>query len=149
VDPDFAEEDLILAYCRLLASRPELARAMGAAARAYVAREHTLEGAAAGYARFLARRYGWGELPPAREPLWRVETSGERPRTGGAASAEQGRPVSLAQSRAEQQPESEPTVADAPPFALGSVAAAAAELGTTEEDRFVLEAAARAARDLL
>jgi glycosyltransferase involved in cell wall biosynthesis len=150
VDPDFAEGDLILGYCRLLASRPDLALAMGAAARAYVAREHTLEGAAAGYARFLARLYGWSELPPARGPLWSLETSDERPRTGAhGPSEERGLSASLARSDVEQTPEGEPPAADAPPFALGPVAAAAAELGTTEEDRFVLEAAARAARDLL
>ncbi|MEP7190219.1 MAG: glycosyltransferase, partial [Roseiflexaceae bacterium] len=59
VDLDASEGDLILEYCHLLASRPELAAAMGARARAYVARDHTLDGAAASYMRFLAARYGW------------------------------------------------------------------------------------------
>jgi glycosyltransferase involved in cell wall biosynthesis len=114
VDPDYAEGDLILAYCRLLAARPELAAAMGRAARAYVAREHTLEAAAAGYASFLARLYGWGEVRPVREPLWDVERS------------------TLNVQTLNVQP----------------IAAAAAELGTTEDDRFVLEPAARAIQEL-
>src|SRR5262249_60463792 len=59
VDLDASEGDLIMAYCRLLAARPDLAAALGDNARAYVAREHTLDGAAAAYIPFLAARYGW------------------------------------------------------------------------------------------
>src|SRR6185503_2426072 len=54
IDPDASEGDLLLAYCRLLLDRPDLAAMLGANARAFVAREHTLEGAAAGYMHFLA-----------------------------------------------------------------------------------------------
>ncbi|NWF81970.1 MAG: glycosyltransferase [Chloroflexi bacterium] len=71
VDPGPAEGDQILAYCRLLLGRPDLAAALGAQARAYVAGEHRLEQAAAGYARFLARLYGWPAVRRWRErPLW-------------------------------------------------------------------------------
>ena len=79
VDLDASEGDLILEYCRLLVARPDLAAAMGAQARAYVAREHTLDGAALGYMRFLSMRYGWGDTPPLRAgPLWGAETERDR-----------------------------------------------------------------------
>ena len=46
-----------------------LAAQIGSAASAHVAREHTLEGAAQGYMRFLAERYGWRpDLAESREP---------------------------------------------------------------------------------
>lgn len=80
VDIDGSEGDLMLAYCRLLMTRPALAAAMGAAARAFVAREHTLAGAALGYARFLARLYGWPVLRRIHEqPLWDITTPTESP----------------------------------------------------------------------
>jgi glycosyltransferase involved in cell wall biosynthesis len=132
VDPDASEGDLILAYCRLLATRPELATAMGNAARAYVAREHTLEGAAAGYMRFLAGRYGWGELPKVREPVWREEGRGQRAEGRG--------------QRAEDQP-----AVPSPHLSariLHPLGGALAELGTHEDDRVVLEATAQCVCDI-
>ncbi|MEO7913462.1 MAG: glycosyltransferase, partial [Roseiflexaceae bacterium] len=82
VDLDASENDLILEYCRLLSTRPDLAAAMGAQARAYVARDHRLDGAAASYMRFLSARYGWGATPPLRAtPLWEPATNDERPTT--------------------------------------------------------------------
>ena len=102
VDLDASEGELILEYCGLLAARPDLAAALGAQARAYVAREHTLDGAAAGYMRFLSTRYGWGTTPPLRaEPLWaiesqepsteyRVPSTGEPPRGYPTTNKEQG-----------------------------------------------------------
>jgi glycosyltransferase involved in cell wall biosynthesis len=79
VDLDASEGDLILEYCRRLAARPDIAAAMGARARAYVARGHTLDGAAAAYMRFLAARYGWGDTPVLRAgPLWELTTNDER-----------------------------------------------------------------------
>ncbi len=76
VDVGAAESDLLLAYCQLLLERPDLAAALGAQARAYVAREHTLEGAALGYARFLARLYGWPVLRRLHaHPLWQLESA--------------------------------------------------------------------------
>ena len=47
------EEDLIFEYLNLLVSRPEVARAMGARAKAYVERECNWEAAAERYASFL------------------------------------------------------------------------------------------------
>jgi glycosyltransferase involved in cell wall biosynthesis len=133
VDLDRSEGDLILAYCRLLAARPDFAAAMGAAARAYVAREHTLDGAAHGYMRFLAARYGWGDTPRLRAPLWDVATAGP---AGGGAAADPA-PASVA------QPSAGPI---AKPVAVA--AAALAELGATEDDRPLLEGVARALHEL-
>jgi glycosyltransferase involved in cell wall biosynthesis len=90
VDVDGSEGDLILAYCRLLARRPEVAQAMGAQARAYVAREHTLDAAAQGYMRFLARLYGWSAVQRVRPaPLWSLaeEPPAETPPAPAAAPA--------------------------------------------------------------
>ncbi|HEY1016001.1 MAG TPA: glycosyltransferase family 4 protein, partial [Herpetosiphonaceae bacterium] len=70
VPVDRDEEALILAYARRLLGEPALREALEANARAYVAREHTLAGAAAGYARFLFERHGWGEPAIIRPPLW-------------------------------------------------------------------------------
>lgn len=134
VDLDASEVELIVAYCRLLASRPEVAAALGAAARDYVAREHTLEGAAAGYIRFLAGRYGWGELPKAREPLWEVaETK--------AGSVQ----------KVEEQLAEAPVVTRAAypsPFILHPLSEALAGVGAAEDDTALLGAAARAAAEL-
>ncbi|MFO7167597.1 MAG: glycosyltransferase [Chloroflexota bacterium] len=149
VDPDFAEGDLILAYCRLLAARPELAAAMGAAAREYVAREHTLDAAASGYIRFLSGLYGWGEVRAARGPLW--EVAGGRSQSGGSRPQAPAVPQPRASEPAGRSaPEAAPASGPAPvPDLQSAIAAAAVEIGTTEDDRFVLEAAARSARDLL
>ncbi len=71
VDPDTGESALILAYCRLLAGCPDVAAALSAQARAYVAQEHHLERAAQGYVRFLARLYRWELVQRIRlAPLW-------------------------------------------------------------------------------
>ncbi|WP_129633342.1 glycosyltransferase family 4 protein [Candidatus Oscillochloris fontis] len=76
VDVEAAESDLLLAYCHLLLERRDLAEALGVRARAFVAREHTLEAAALGYARFLARLYGWPVLRRLHaHPLWNLETA--------------------------------------------------------------------------
>jgi glycosyltransferase involved in cell wall biosynthesis len=73
VDVDASEQELILAYCRLLAEQPDVATVLGTNARAYVAQEHTLEEAAKGYARVLAAWYGWDVVQRVHpEPLWDV-----------------------------------------------------------------------------
>jgi glycosyltransferase involved in cell wall biosynthesis len=136
VDLDASEGDLILEYCRLLAARPELAAAMGTQARAYVARKHSLDGAAASYMRFLAARYGWGATPPLRaEPLWEPPTD-ERPKTSY-------------QRRATKDEHIELPAADSQFSILNSqLADALAGLGATEDDRPLLEGAARAMVEL-
>jgi glycosyltransferase involved in cell wall biosynthesis len=132
VDTDASEGELILAYCRLLAARPDVAAAMGSNARAYVAREHSLERAAQGYARFLARLYGWPLLRRVRsEPLWSLDEH-----TPASTPA----PAQHAAAAAVQQ-------VAAPP-SLGRVAAALAEIGATERDEALLAAVARHTADL-
>jgi hypothetical protein len=140
VDPDASEDDLILAYCRLLAERPDIATAMGATAREYVARNHTLDGAALGYMQFLAQLYGWGEVQPLRDtPLWDVEATA---RQGGRETRGQGDKETARQENSET---SEVIVA---PHMIQPVADALVELGMTEDDHGVLEAAAQALREL-
>jgi glycosyltransferase involved in cell wall biosynthesis len=131
VDLDASEGDLILEYCRLLAARPDLAGAMGAQARAYVAREHTLDRAATSYMRFLAARYGWGDTPPLRAgPLWELGTNDERRTTNDERQT----------TNDERQ-----TTNDQLSIA---VASALAGLGATEDDRPLIEDTARAMAEL-
>ena len=134
VDPGPAEGDQVLAYCRLLLARPEVAAALGARARAYVAAEHTLERAAAGYARFLARLYGWPVVRAIRPaPLWSPHPREEEPVIPATA-----RPSPLA--------------APAPPATATSLIAGAgralAEIGLSEEDTGALMSVARRIAEL-
>ncbi len=132
VDLDASEGDLILEYCRLLDARPELAAAMGAHARAYVARDHTLDGAASSYMRFLTARYGWGDMPPLRAgPLWEPATNDERRAMNDERRTTNDERRSLTQSSV-LGPQS------------SAVAAALASLGATEDDRPLIEGVARA-----
>lgn len=136
VDPDGSESNLILAYCRLLAERPDVAAAMGAAAREYVARCHTLEGAVRAYVEFLARHCGWGDIRPLRAtPLWDVGA-------GLTAATPPRAALSVQHSEAPRAPAPPPS----PP--VQAVAAALVELGMTGDDRNVLEAAARALAEI-
>jgi glycosyltransferase involved in cell wall biosynthesis len=152
VDPDYAEEDLIVAYCHLLARRPELAAAMGHAARSFVIREHTLDQAAAGYARFLARLHGWDEPRPLREALWNAEgrtLKAERGAATAPAPTENATALQLPH-RSSDGTASEDEIFSLQPsaFLLHPLAESLAELGATEDDRFLLEPAARAAAEL-
>jgi glycosyltransferase involved in cell wall biosynthesis len=143
VDLDASEGELIVAYCRLLAARPELAAAMGALARDYVAREHTLGGAAAGYMRFLAAHYGWGQTPMLRtEPLWQLTTDylGLGPRAAGQQTARQTGSGQLLTTHPARDTQS--------PSQLAAVAEALEGLGAAEDDRSLLEAAVRAMAEL-
>lgn len=132
VDPGPAEGDQVLAYCRLLLARPELAAALGARARAYVAAEHTLERAAAGYAHFLARLYGWPMVRKLRSaPLWLPHL--EEGEAATAASAPSSTPAT-------------PPVAALP--LIASAGRALAEIGLTGEDTGVLSNVARRIAEL-
>lgn len=126
VDPDAAEGDLILAYCRLLAAHPALAAAMGAQARAYVAAHHSLEQAAQCYARFLARLYGWPAVWRVRPaPLWLPGADGAPPPATPPPAA---------------PPATAPTVT--------VIAQALTELGLTERDEALLHTVATRMADL-
>jgi glycosyltransferase involved in cell wall biosynthesis len=159
VDADAGEGELIAAYCRLLLDRPELAAELGARARDYVAREHTLDAAAAGYMRFLAARYGWGEVRRVRQaPLWEPNEKREPPKRYPTENQE---PAARRQGdkEARRQGDRPPPTADYERQADDSqsaiynlqsaIAGAFVELGATEEDAPLLEGAARAAAELL
>ena len=136
VDLGASEGDLILEYCRLLAARPDIAAAMGAQARAYVAREHTLDGAAIGYMRFLAARYGWGDTPVLRAgPLWELATTDRRP-------TDDDRPTMTENQQIE--PADQSTIYHLP----STIASALAGLGATEDDSPLLEGVAWAMAEL-
>jgi hypothetical protein len=158
VDADASEGELIAAYCRLLLDRPDLAAALGAGARAYVAREHTLDGAAAGYIRFLAARYGWDDAGKLRkQPLWEPTTDQRRPTNDQQPTTTDQREHKI--QNIEQSDDRQwttgyglPTDHAARNLILNSqfapVAEALTELGVTEDDTPLLEGAARAAAEL-
>ena len=125
VDPDASENDLIVAYCELLLARPDIAAALGANARAFVAREHTLDRAAAHYVRFLSQRYNWGDVAKTRGVLWKAQGSGVR---------DQGSELKPQNSKLKPQ-NSKLTIA---------VAEALASMGATEDDAALLRGATRA-----
>jgi glycosyltransferase involved in cell wall biosynthesis len=128
VDPDAGESALILAYCRLLAGRPDVAAALGAQARAYVAQEHNLERTAQGYARFLARLYRWELVRRIRPaPLWSLETAAPADETSDIRAADAA---------------TTPAATPAPPHPIPAVGRALAELGISERDTTLLRSVA-------
>lgn len=133
VDVDWSEAALILAYARLFQQQPAVAVQLGNNARAFVAREHTLQGAAQGYIRFLADRFGWGEMPRLRDVLWQVEDAEAAP----IAAPAQAEPAGVAALPA--------------PIAttIAEVGAAAAEIGVQETDEHLLGDVAATLGDLL
>lgn len=150
VDPDASEGDLILEYCRLLAAQPTLAAAMGVQARAYVAREHTLENAAAGYMRFLAQLHGWGEVRKERAPLWDVAAAPANHRTRSRRAAEPTDDRRPTTDAIPQVPTSSHEFSSDPDRSnLHSAAAQALTgIGATEEDGALLDTVARAVAEL-
>ncbi|MDW8405970.1 glycosyltransferase family 4 protein [Chloroflexus sp.] len=122
VDVDANETDLIVAYCRRLLRDPALAAALGARARAYVAANHTLPGAAQALIGFLAEVYGWPAPRLLRaEPLW-----------------DPAPPLAAVTTRASPaQP-----VASPPSLLVQAAARAAAEIGLTEDDTAALRSLA-------
>lgn len=120
VDPGPAEVEQILAYCRLLLDRPELAAAMGRRARSFVTTEHTLSRAAQGYARALARFYGWPAVMRYHEaPLW----------------SEPATPVAASPTPAPPPVATSPVIPTPPPGPrVRAMARAAVELGLNEHD---------------
>lgn len=137
IDPDANESAMILAYCRLLAHRPEVATALGAHAHAYVAQEHNLEQAARRYTRFLARLYHWEAVRRVRAaPLWSLEQQLDAP----ALPSNDARPLGEQPSSA--QPYSSPS--PLPPHPLvTTVARALTEIGGAEYDDRLLHTVAR------
>jgi glycosyltransferase involved in cell wall biosynthesis len=131
VDPGPAEGDQILAYCRLLLTRPELAAALGAQARAFVDAEHSMARAASGYARFLTRLHGWPVHQQIHAlPLWDLSTAptSSSPSSPSAPSVP-----------------SVPSAPSPPSPLLTAAARAAAELGLCEDDAVLTTVARRIA----
>lgn len=146
VDPDGSESDLILAYCRLLAQRPDVAEALGARARAYVEREHTLERAAQGYIRFLAGLYRWEAVTRVRPaPLWSpgYEPEEQSPAAGGSSRGA----AQASASTLPAAPTSTPSLPPAHPLTT-VVARAMAEIGVTERDDLLLHTVAERLAEL-
>ncbi len=69
------ESALIAAYAERLFADTALRQALEANARSFVAREHSLAAAAAGYINFLCQLYTWQPLMPDRPVLWDVTAS--------------------------------------------------------------------------
>lgn len=131
IDPDASEGELLLATCRLLLDQPALAEQLGANARGFVAREHTLDQAAQGYARFLARLYGWPAVARLRAgPLWQEP--------GDILTGRQG----------EKEINDAPTPATPVPPLVQSVARAMAEIGLNEGDERLLRTVAERVSEL-
>jgi hypothetical protein len=93
--------------------------------------------------RFLAARYGWGEVRKSRErPLWEPTTD-HRPTTTDQRSTENSR---LRTPNPEPRtPNPELRIQD---YGLTAIAEALTRLGATEDDVPLLEGAARAAAEL-
>lgn len=133
VDADWSESALILAYARLLQTQPAVAAQLGINARSYVAREHTLDGAAQSYMQFLGDLFGWGAMPKLRDPLWQVQEQALASATSSASPA---------QLEATALPEPVATT-------IAEVGTAAAELGLQESDDQPLREIATALDELL
>ena len=145
VEPDRSEGALILAYAHLLHQHLPLADALGSNARRYIATQHTLDGAADGYMRFLSHLYGWGDVPKQRAPLWDVEDREQETGIGyplGAVPGELETPghrdtgtrdtISVQRSNVPTFQHSNVPTSSA--FSLASVSQAAAELGVRADD---------------
>ena len=125
VDVGDIEEELLVEYLLLLARRPDVRAAMSAAARRYVAEQHTLEGAARGYLEFIT------SLDTARREPARIEVPPVPPAPTPDFGKVRGPTV-----------ECEPEHARAalpPDDPLAVIAEAAAEMGVTERDTAALE----------
>jgi glycosyltransferase involved in cell wall biosynthesis len=142
VDTGSAEVDQILSYAVLLSRWPVLARELGDNARDFVARDHTLAGAAQGYLEFLATIYGWERPEPLRPPLWEVEPN-PREETGIVPSPPR-------QREQGHQPVPHAGKVKGPQTLLArETGAALAELGLTAGDEAILRDAAGTIADLL
>ena len=129
VDVSEDEEEEVFAFLDYLAGHPEARRFFGENARRYVATEHTPEGAASSYARFLAQLCEEA-IPsqPLRPPLFCPQT---------------GRPAPLPEAPPPSSPAEE--VARLP---VELVAQALAEIGVEEDDAASLQATAETLESL-
>ncbi len=145
VDVDRAEAALILAYTRLFDRYPQVAAQLGRNARAFVAREHTLDGAAQGYVRFLSQLYGWGDVPKKRGVLWEIESNEQ----GNKGARERGDKGARILSSSVQRPASVARGQTIQDQVIAEIGAAAAEIGVQPGDEAVLQAIVATFADLL
>ena len=140
VDLDASENELLVRYVRLLVERPEVAAALGANARAFVAHHHTLDLSAQRYARLLARWYAWPVVMRFREaPLWEVGTrEGEERERRGEGAAERRGSEAAGTRGGEAAGTREGEAAATENAVLGEIAQQLVEIGVTEEDETVL-----------
>ena len=143
VDPGPAEVDQILHYALVLHKWPRIARELGRSARDFVAREHSLVGAARGYAQFLGQLYGWGQLQPLRPPLWEVDPPTQPPLP--VVEGEYGHHAPGQPTSARHALEAGLGVVDL----AHETGAALAELGVTADDDAILRDTAGTIADLL
>ncbi len=123
VDVGEQEEEQIYVFLEYLAGHPEARRVLGENARRHVATHHTLEGAAAGYTRFLAQLRGEpAPARPSRPPLF-------IPQTGQAVPLPSASPPS-------------PVLKQRPSLPVELIAQAMAEIGLLEDDQASLRAVA-------
>lgn len=149
IEPDAFERDLFLACLELLFARPELAHALGAQARRYVAAEHTLEGAARGYIEFARTLTGAGPQRAEEARAGKPARGGEREGEGEGGESERqvgGAGVEPGTGRVKEPilEESGNVIGaadEAPGEVMPAVAQALAELGIGPEDPLVDEVA--------
>lgn len=138
VDLDDAEAGQLVAYCRRLLDDPPFAAALGAAARRFVADQHTLPRAAASMAAAVAAFLGRPAPALLRaEPLWQPPTVATLPPAPPAAARRSPR------FAWPQRPRSTPPSPPPPPAALSpllqAAAAALADLDLRESDTALLQ----------
>jgi hypothetical protein len=135
VDLGSSESDLLLAYCQLLLKDRAFAEQLGANARAFVAREHSLERSALEYVRFLAKLYNWPVVQRIHDqPLWDISSPAPSPTPAKPKQAEEQAAI------AKLSPELQAQVEQA--------AAALTELGFHERDERVLRTVAERITEL-
>src|SRR5207249_679442 len=126
VDVGGLEEEMLLEYLLFLSRRPDVRAAMGAAARRYVATQHTLEGAARSYLTFLAHLTGQpvdlSALPAGGQ--WSV-VSGQWSVVSGQWSVVSGQPSAVSRQEPALSPQPSALSPDQAPLAV--LAGAAAE----------------------
>lgn len=146
VDVDADEESLLLEYLLAFAERPALRYELGRHARKYIARFHTLEGAAAGYDAVLHDQ-PWDAQAYARTLLITAASDTPAPLIADYPhKTAHGIPTTHnSQFTTHHSP---PPLSPPPPILITALADAAAEVGVGPDDDFVLRQFAKVAVDL-
>jgi glycosyltransferase involved in cell wall biosynthesis len=138
VPTGMCEQELLLAYCRLLASRPEVAAALGTQAHTYVAEHHTLQRSAQMYAFFLARLYRWDAVVRLHtDPLWYPAAAADEPHSSVAPALP---PASSPLQNTPRLPAVDLPF-DLAGLSLGDIAQRLVAMGITEHDDLLISVA--------